>query len=791
MPAVSPDYGQSVSFLQRWCPEGPWALTSIPLSKKDISAAFFRPGQERELLAWLEKYGAKTNCYFSVNPVLREFRVKCEREDVAALDWLHVDVDPRPGEDIATEQARALKLLKEFQPAPTCIVFSGGGYQAFWRLREPMRVDGQPALYEEAALYNKQLEITFGADHCHNVDRIMRLPGTVNRPDEKKRKKGRVEALAIVDSWSDGVYDLAQFQKAVEVQTPGLGFTGSTVRVSGNIQRFAKVDDLPEGVSQLAKVVIVQGKDPDNPNKYGSSRSEWLFFACCEMVRAGCTDDQVYAVITDPEFLISASVLDKGSKSEKYAVRQIERAREEAEHPMLRRLNEEYAVIGDVNGRCRVIWEHEILVGDVLRPKISYKSFEDLTNYLLHERVSFQASNGQQTSMPAGKWWLMHPKRRTFKTIVFSPGRDVPGAYNLWKGFAFDARPGSCDLFLRHVRENICSGNDGIYEYVMGWMAQTVQRPAQPGHTALVLRGRQGTGKGVFAKTVGALFGRHFVHVAHASHLVGNFNQHLKDCLLLFADEALFAGDKRHESVLKTLVTEETLIIEKKGADADTSSNFVHVIMASNADWVVPAGFDERRFVVLDVAEGNKQDGRFFGALRKQMDEGGYEALLHHLLVLDTTKFDVRRMPKTKALQDQKIYSFATEEEWWYRKLCDGEVLPGEGWPEHVFMSALSWDFTSYTRAWNTFGRANSTRLGRFLRSAMPESYQCRGQLSGKHTVRMENGEVREVERPRVYAFPPLEVCRGVWDDRFGGPYEWPALKEFEPARKKGKDPLV
>jgi hypothetical protein len=97
-------------------------------------------------------------------------------------------------------------------------------------------------------------------------------------------------------------------------------------------------------VSDRGKVVIVQGIDPDEPNKF-SGRSEWLFYACCEMVRAGCDDDIIYSVITDPQFGISASVLDKGSMTEKYALRQIERAKEEAIDPWLRKLNEQFAVI--------------------------------------------------------------------------------------------------------------------------------------------------------------------------------------------------------------------------------------------------------------------------------------------------------------------------------------------------------------------------------------------------------------------------------------------------------------
>ena len=55
-------------------------------------------------------------------------------------------------------------------------------------------------------MYNKKLEEIFGADHCHSIDHLTRLPGTVNWPDQKKRDKDRKPALSRVvedaENWS-------------------------------------------------------------------------------------------------------------------------------------------------------------------------------------------------------------------------------------------------------------------------------------------------------------------------------------------------------------------------------------------------------------------------------------------------------------------------------------------------------------------------------------------------------------------------------------------------------------
>jgi hypothetical protein len=327
------------------------------------------------------------------------------------------------------------------------------------------------------------------------------------------------------------------------------------------------------------------------------------------------------------------------------------------------------------------------------------------------------------------------------------------------------------------VKDNVCRGNEEHYKYLVRWMALAVQQPASPGHTAVVLRGTQGTGKSFFAKTFGRLFGRHFLQVSDPKHLVGSFNAHLRDCVVLFGDEAFYAGDKKHESVLKMLVTEEMITIEAKGVDAQASPNFVHLIMASNEKWVVPAGFHERRFFVLDVSDEKRQDSAFFGRIYEQLERGGYEALLYHLRTMDLSDFDVRSLPQTEGLAEQKVLSYKGDEDWWFQKLLNGEVLEGQGWPEHVHAVLLTEDYVAHTKRFAGNAQSTATRLGIFLRQCFPEGWESIGQLWGKHIITI-NGVEREFYRPRVRILPPLEVCREVWNKNFGGPAAWPEPKE-------------
>lgn len=771
---ISPDYSASISFLQAFRPSGFWVLTAISPDKKSIQTRTFATVETKEVESWLSVVGETHNVYFSVNPTRHPVDKKAEREDIASMAYLHVDIDPRPGREFEEERARALTALTtelpESIPAPTWIIDSGGGYHAYWRLDEAFPINGEPVRYEEAKRYNQQIEVLFDGDNCHNVDRIMRLPGTINRPDKNKVKKGRSTYLSrVVEHYADRVYRLSQFTPAPLVQqTADLGFTGSNlVKIeSDNVQRLDHIDDLGETVPDSCKMIIVQGHDPDDLQRF-PSRSEAVFYVCCALVRAGIDDAMIYSVITDPKFQISESILEQGRRSERYAIRQIERAKEEAIDPNLRALNEKHAVIEDIDGKCRIISEH--IDEGMGRSVLTYQSFEDFKN----RYGNVQVDMGEDKQMPLGQWWIRHPQRRQYERIVFAPGHEIPRTYNLWRGFSVEARPGRCEKFLDHVKRNICSGDEAVYEYLVGWMAHAVQYPDQQGHVAVVMKGKKGAGKGKFANTFGRLFGRHYLQVVDAKHLVGSFNAHLRDCCILFADEAFYAGDKKHESVLKSLITEDTLMIEGKGVNAIAARNFLHVIMASNEDWVIPAGAGERRFLMLDVADSNLRDHRYFREIDQEQEHGGREALLHYLLHYDLSKFDVRAVPHTDALRQQQVHSMPPEVEWWYGKLIEGEVFPGEGWPDYVVCTHLAYDFVVYLKTFNIHLRSGGMKLGRFLNKVLPDGARKR-QLGKSLLVTLEDGSQKTVDRPRAYKMPSLEDARAYFDQAYGGPYSWP-----------------
>ncbi len=773
-------------YLGDFFPDGPWVLTAIHTDRSGTITKTFRPDTADEMIAWVEKMNLDHhNVYYHVGVPLRDLNRKAERADIDKVAWLHVDIDPRGGVDPEICRQQALSLLKTGKdgiPTPTVVVDSGGGVQAFWKLNLPIEIGGDLAKAEQAKAHNQRLEVVFDADNCHNIDRIMRLPGTVNWPTARKRRKGREPRLATV-AWfrKDLVYDLSRFPP---LQTPQSQFgtvEGDDLEISGNVERI-DIDDLDAyEVADRVKVICVQGMHPDEVKEGDNSRSAWLFDALVRLVRCGVPDQVIYSIITDPDMGISESVLEKPD-SEKYARRQLTRAKQFAVDPQLLEMNERHAVIRNWGGKCVVV--EEVLDLAMGRTRLTRTSFGDIRNSYCHLQVQVgETKDGDPKYQPLGDWWLKHAQRRQYDTLVFAPGKELPGTYNLWRGFGVQASPGDCRPFLDHIRTNLCADNETYYDYLIRWMARAVQFPDRQGEVAIVLRGDQGTGKSFYAKEFGSLFGRHFLTVSDPKHLVGSFNAHLRDCVLLFGDEAFFAGDKKHESTLKTLVTDDMIAIEAKGIDVEVSRNYTHLIMASNSEWVIPAGGNERRYFVLDVQPTQRQNSAYFRDLSDLMQKrGGREALLHYLLSLDLKDWNVRTVPQTEALARQKIWTLDPMAEWWYGKLDDGCLHDDFGcWAEEILCDKMVDDYLDYARAFGISRRGNATKLGRFMRQAVPTLERVRKTVAEELEI---NGRI-EVKRSLryVWQFPPLDVCREAWEEKYGAAY-WSTDATVERTRR-------
>lgn len=446
----------------------------------------------------------------------------------------------------------------------------------------------------------------------------------------------------------------------------------------------------------------------------------------------------------------------------------------------LERMNDVYSAVME-GSQFRIYWEEWDPESVPMR-----KHWVRAKPYDFHQMLANRKVQQGEKTVALSEAWLEWGGRRTFKGVVFDPERDHKGYLNMWTGWAVvpQRKPGGWALLEELLHDVLCDGNEEVFRYVLDWSANMVQRPGSPAEVAVCFQGGKGVGKGTFFRALASLAGKHGMQITSSEHLTGRFNDHLRDVLFLFADEAVKAYDKDGESRLKGLITEPVLTFEGKGRDARPGRNRLHIGMASNEDWFVPMGLDgERRFLLQRANQRWKDDTRKFDALNRQLKDGGLEALLFDLLDRDIEGWSPRdRIPSTGASIDQKIRNMGPVPAWWFNILCEGE------WPfEPAQEEGDSYELTKFfkqdvranfdehchrsgIRSPGANGRSVDVLFAAELKKLVP---RLEDRMKAK--VPTDRIDVKSLGDGRAwcYGLPTVDDCRVAMETVLGGPVDW------------------
>lgn len=427
-------------------------------------------------------------------------------------------------------------------------------------------------------------------------------------------------------------------------------------------------------------------------------------------------------------------------------------------------------------GTHHILWERVDQYGKMFTDHVKVEAFH---SHFANQLVPRETRNGI-SYRSISKIWMEHPSRRSYMGLCFNPGIPVPAGYfNLWRGFAEVPAEDGEELspeahqalkeYKTHMFENICARNQDIFMWTMGWLAHMIQKPFEKPRTALVLRGGKGTGKNAFVEPIMELLGRHGFVVSDRRYITGQFNAHLEQSLMVGLDEAFWSGDKAAEGRLKDLITGVEHVIERKNMEVYKVRNLTRILVLGNEDWLVPASEHERRYTVLQVGIGKRQNDDYFNAIKRGMDLGGRRLLLRFLMDFDLSKVNINVAPKTNALLDQISESLSPQHQWWYDSLIEGEVVGMTGtqgeWTHtrDLVKEDVRQAFRAYCNSRNIKGRMpNMHRFGIDLVKI------CRSVVSKQ---KMFNGV-----RVTVYVMPNLETCRSDWEHFLGHKINWEDL---------------
>jgi hypothetical protein len=196
-----------------------------------------------------ERQKRGSNVYYSVNrpcPIGKRTGLwgKNNIDDIIAIRALAFDIDFTCAKTVEIVQAMLSFfdnfLINELQPS--LVISTGGGYQLIYMLDQPWDIElFRPAKSEtqekanniminrrswittlahefEAHLRNMiPKDLPIKVDNMSNVDRVMRLPGTVNYPKSEKLAKGQKPAIAEITTDYHHKTDIRKLRNLIPV----------------------------------------------------------------------------------------------------------------------------------------------------------------------------------------------------------------------------------------------------------------------------------------------------------------------------------------------------------------------------------------------------------------------------------------------------------------------------------------------------------------------------------------------------------------------------------------------
>jgi hypothetical protein len=632
--------------------------------------------------AWVLEGNAKgRNAYFSVNLVTSGLNNKAKKTDVIGVRCAHTDIDP-PKDNPAWDKQAAFDGLVT-GGAPSVVIDSGNGLQALWWLTEAT----DTATIEQI---NRGIGDRFHADHCWNVDRVLRLPGTTNWPDKKKQALGRVPVQSrLLVPFNGNTYApaslLSAFPSAPAVESvaeelpegPREGYTGPSdddelirlmLAARGGIAAMfgnkATVADLWSGdpVRIAPFFPSDSGDDFNHSNADAALCAHLAFYTGADAKRidrlfrrSGLMRDKwdrdSYRVTTVGKAVTKCSAIYNVVKAVPLAQLPPMLPGLPAA-PMLPggtdapALNGEILPVGDImllqdqinhfNGCVYVSDRHQVLTpqGGFLKPE-SFKATYGGYVFIMSPDMTGPSKNAFEAFTENRAYRF--PKA---DSTMFEPqlpfGHIENRLVNVYMpDTAVVSAEGDVSPMLRHFEKLFPDERDR--EMIWTYLAAIVQHPGVKFQWAPFIQGAQGNGKSMIGDFLKRAVGPKYCHEPFSDDLTNKFNDWMDHRILIIVEELTLDGRYEIENNLKTWITAREVEMQAKGGKKAMRPNKSNWIIFSNFQNALPIDANQRRYAPFFTAQQTAADVRrdfpdgYFPALWEWLRNGGYAYLTHYL----------------------------------------------------------------------------------------------------------------------------------------------------------------
>tara|TARA_R110000803_G_scaffold5966_2_gene19595 strand:- start:1310 stop:3673 length:2364 start_codon:yes stop_codon:yes gene_type:complete len=281
-------------------------------------------------------------------------------------------------------------------------------------------------------------------------------------------------------------------------------------------------------------------------------------------------------------------------------------------------------------------------------------------------------------AVPFYSKWSQDVNQRLYKRFDFIPYNNEKTSecpkdvLNVFEGFNPDIygpeidkdRIGKLIKPYMDLVQELCGGDDTHSMYLHKWVAQMFQDPLHKPPVAIIIKGKQGTGKNMFLDAIGNMLNKtHYITSSNPDDFYGSHAEGYYRKLLVNLNEAEGKKTFDYEGNMKSMITEDTMTINPKNVRPSNVLNCARTCITTNKPTPVPIDVrsKDRRYVVFETTDKYlNKSSTFWANLYKHLRKPEVMSALYQMFMwMDLKDFNwIKKRPLTQAYKEMcNLYS--------------------------------------------------------------------------------------------------------------------------------------
>ena len=246
-----------------------------------------------------------------------------------------------------------------------------------------------------------------------------------------------------------------------------------------------------------------------------------------------------------------------------------------------------------------------------------------------YKQKFYKNANGQKENF-INNWTTNNDNIRVYDNMDIYPNMEkCPiDTYNLWVPFVCDAytepyeyHQDGLDTVL-HLIKNLCGNEIPVFNYICKWIGQMIAFPEVKSIVPTFIS-KQGAGKGSLLKLLSKMLGAKKVieSTSPERDIWGQFNTALMDSFLICLNELSKKDTTQAEGKIKGLITDPTIMINRKGIDQIQIKSYHRFIITTNSTEPINTSKDDRRNLIVRCSDDLINNKKYFNKLYEYLED--------------------------------------------------------------------------------------------------------------------------------------------------------------------------